>query len=65
MGPSANRDICPENDRVGEFANNAAHTCGRYGLRIFHNMEPRTYPCKPYEYDPNNLDDPYWQNPPI
>jgi hypothetical protein len=54
MGPSASLDVCPENDRVGEFANNAAHTMGRYGLRIFHTMEPRTYPCKPMVYDESN-----------
>jgi len=65
MGPSANLDVCPENERVGEFANNAAHTMGRYGLRIFHTMEPRTYPCQPMVYDESNSDDPYWQNPPI
>lgn len=65
MGPSANTDICPEYARVGQFSNNAAHTTGRYGLRIFHVMEPRTHPCRPYEYDTENMDDPYWQNAPI
>jgi len=65
MGPSANLDICPENERVGDFENNAAHTMGRYGLRIFHTMEPRTYPCQPFVYDESNKDDPFWQNPPI
>jgi hypothetical protein len=63
MGPSANEDVCPENDKVGEFSNNAAHSCGRYGLRIFHNMEPRKYPCKPYVYDEENTDDPFWPHP--
>ena len=38
---------------------------GRYGLRIFHNMVPRTYPCKGLTYDSTNPDEPYWQNPPI
>jgi hypothetical protein len=52
MGPSANTDICSENDRVGEFRDNHAHSCGRYGLRIFHNMVPRKYPCSPIVYDP-------------
>lgn len=60
MGPSANTDICPENERVGDFENNAAHTMGRYGLRIFHNMEPRTYPCRPMIYDESNKEDPFW-----
>lgn len=36
---------------------------GRYGLRIFHNMVPRTYPCKPIYFDGNVPDDPYWENP--
>jgi hypothetical protein len=38
---------------------------GRYGLRIFHNMVPRKYPCLPIVYDENVPSDPYWQNPPI
>jgi len=65
MGPSANRDICPENDRVGEFRNNTAHSMGRYGLRIFHNMVPRKYPCKGISYDANVPENPYWKNPAI
>ena len=63
IGPSANTDVCPENDRVGEFRGNHAHSCGRYGLRIFHNMVPRTYPCQAISYDVNNTADPFWQNP--
>ena len=58
-------NVCPENDRVGEFRGNSAHSMGRYGLRIFHNMIPRKYPCKPIEIDPNRPDDPFWKNPPI
>lgn len=65
MGPSANTDICPENDRVGEFKDNVAHSVGRYGLRIFITMMPRTYPCKSYSYDLSNPEDPYWRNPQI
>jgi hypothetical protein len=65
MGPSADEDVCPENDRVGEFTGNSAHSMGRYGLRIFHNMVPRTYPCKALNFDYTNPDDPYWENPPI
>jgi hypothetical protein len=47
IGPSANVNICPENEKVGEFRDNHAHSNGRYGLRIFHNMVPRTKPCQP------------------
>jgi len=65
MGPSANTDICPEFGRVGEFKGNHAHSNGRYGLRIFHNMVPRTYPCQPITYDHEKEDDPWHNNPPI
>lgn len=65
MGPSATIDICPENERVGEFRGNHAHSCGRYGLRIFHHMVPRQFPCKSVWYDPDTPDDPYHSNPPI
>lgn len=65
MGPSANTDICSENTRVGEFRNNQAHSMGRYGLRIFHNMMPREYPCKKMSYDHNKPEDPWHKNRPI
>jgi len=64
-GPSADTDICPENDKVGEFRGNTAHSMGRYGLRIFHNMVPREKPCKPIVFDVNVPEDPYWLNRPI
>ena len=38
---------------------------GRYGLRIFHAMNPRTYPCQGMSFDTNNPEEPYWSNPPI
>ena len=64
MGPSANLNVCPENTKVGEFRDNHAHSNGRYGLRIFSNMVPRTYPCSPIVYDKDylskNQTDPYW-----
>ena len=53
MGPSANINICSENARVGEFRDNHAHSNGRYGLRIFHNMVPRKFPCKPINAETN------------
>jgi len=63
MGPSASNDICPENEKLGEFRGNAAHSNGRYGFRIFHNLMSRKYPCKPIVYDHANTTDPYWKNP--
>jgi len=62
-GPSANPAICPENTRVGTFRGNHAHSNGRYGLRIFHNMLPRKFPCKPIVFDSARPGDPFWQNP--
>ena len=63
MGPSADLNVCPENEPLGKFIGNHAHSNGRYGLRIFHAFTPRTYPCKPVSYDSTNTTDPYWQNP--
>jgi hypothetical protein len=60
IGPNANPNICPINSVVGEFRDNSAHSCERYGLRIFHGMIPRKYPCLPIIYDANNKSDPYW-----
>jgi len=63
IGPSANVNVCPENTKVGEFRNNHAHSNGRYGLRIFHNMVPRKFPCKAITFDNSVPTDPYWKNP--
>jgi hypothetical protein len=46
MGPSYDPNICPENELVGEFSGNVAHSMGRYGLRIFHKLKPRQKPCE-------------------
>jgi len=40
-GPSLDVNICPENSKLGEFRDNVAHSNGRYGLRIFHQLIPR------------------------
>jgi hypothetical protein len=64
-GPSFDPNICPENNPLGEFSNNVAHSNGRYGLRIFHKLKPRTYPCSDLIYDKTNVADPYWQNPSV
>jgi hypothetical protein len=45
IGPSFDPNVCPENSKLGEFSDNVAHSVGRYGLRIFHNLIPRTNPC--------------------
>ncbi len=62
-GPSFDPNICPENSPLGEFSNNVAHSNGRYGLRVFHKLIPRTFPCMNIIDDPNNTTDPYWKNP--
>jgi len=62
-GPSFDPNICPENSPLGEFSNNVAHSNGRYGLRVFHKLIPRTFPCMPIIDDPSNLTDRYWKNP--
>ena len=54
-GPSASTDVCPKRSQAGLFINNTAHSAGRYGLRVFHEMSPFTYPCMPTIYDPNYL----------
>jgi len=51
IGQNADTSICPENERVGEFRGNFAHSTGRYGLRLFHQMIPRKYPCRWVEED--------------
>jgi len=63
IGPSFNANICPINAKLGEFRDNVAHSNGRYGLRIFHGLVPRTYPCKPLVYDPTDPANPYPSNP--
>jgi hypothetical protein len=65
MGPSADTNICPENSKIGEFRDNVAHSNGRYGLRIFHNLIPREFPCKPQVFDPTDPLNPYPENPHI
>lgn len=65
IGPSFDENICPENTKLGEFVDNVAHSNGRYGLRIFHNLIPRTHPCEPMVYDPTDPANPYPENPPI
>ena len=63
MGPSANENVCPINEKLGQFDDNVAHSNGRYGLRIFHGLLPRKFPCSPIVYDATNTTDPYHQNP--
>jgi len=63
LGPSSSVGGCPSNNRVGIFMNNTAHSNGRYGLRIFHDMIPRQFACKPVTFDWGNLNDPFHSNP--
>jgi len=45
MGPSFDVNVCPTKSKIGEFRDNYTHSNGRYGLRIFHDLIPRKYPC--------------------
>jgi len=65
IGPSFSTDICPFGTKLGQFEGNVAHSNGRYGLRVFHGMMPREYPCESIVYDAENPDDPYHNNRPI
>ena len=68
IGPSASKDICPINFKLGEFRDNVVHSVGRYGLRIFHEHSPRTRPCDPITFDEGEFEEdrnPYWSNPVI
>ena len=68
IGPSASSEVCPIAFKLGEFRDNVAHSMGRYGLRIFHEHTPRTFPCQPVVFDEeafNNGSDPYHSNPVI
>lgn len=65
IGPSFDTNICPENTKLGEFRDNVAHSNGRYGLRIFHNLIPREHPCEPMVFNPADPNNPYPDNPPI
>ena len=60
--------MCPNNMIVGEFRGNHAHSVGRYGLRIFHDMLPRKFPCRGFSFDRSKLgtdEDPWGANPPL
>ena len=49
---------------MGEFSDNVAHSNAYYGLRIFNNHLPRTFPCERLgAYDPNDAANPYPENP--
>mmetsp|Transcript_8382 Transcript_8382/g.16636 ORF Transcript_8382/g.16636 Transcript_8382/m.16636 type:complete len:1637 (+) Transcript_8382:5150-10060(+) len=62
-GPSFTDQICPIHMKLGEFKGNAAHSVVKYGLRIFHEHIPLTYPCQPIKDD--SLEDPWSANPPV
>jgi len=48
---------------LGEWTDNVTHSNGRYGLRIFHILVPRTIPCQSY-YD-SSAADPWATNPAV
>mmetsp|Transcript_28781 Transcript_28781/g.25949 ORF Transcript_28781/g.25949 Transcript_28781/m.25949 type:complete len:495 (-) Transcript_28781:2490-3974(-) len=52
-GPSFTTSVCPTGVELGVFEDNEAHSVGRYGLRLFHEMAPRKYPCRPVTDEDN------------
>ena len=61
-GPSANTDICPIGNPLGQSHDNVAHSYKRFGLRIF-KLYSRERPCDPIRDD--SLADPWSDNPSI
>ena len=60
--------ICPVHEKLGEFRDNETHSNGRYGLRLFHKLIPRTRGCDPWIFDnsdSNAVGYPYPANPAI
>ena len=69
-GASSSSHICPVGVKLGTFVHNVAHSNGRYGLRIFSEHTPRTYPCGETHIVPTldvglAEDEAFSQNPPI
>lgn len=64
---SFNPQICPVNEKLGEFRDNETHSNGRYGLRIFHKLRPRQRPCDPWIFNPDMSlpNAPYPDNPSV
>ena len=65
IGPSFDPNICPENSKLGEFRDNVAHSNGRYGLRIFHQLIPRQKPCQGFSINAASESNPFGNNEPI
>lgn len=65
IGPSFDPNICPENSKLGEFRSNVAHSNGRYGLRIFHQLIPREKPCQGFSVNFSSETNPFGNNAPI
>ena len=65
IGPSFDPNICPENSKLGEFRGNVAHSNGRYGLRIFHQLIPREKPCQGFTFNFDSASNPFGNNAPI
>lgn len=44
-GPSFTTTVCPDHAPLGEWSNNAAHSNGAHGLRIYPFWDPSNVPC--------------------
>ena len=64
-GSSFDLNICPENSKLGKFKDNVAHSNGRYGLRISHQLVPREKPCSSFQINRSSESYPFGTNAPI
>eukprot|EP00117_Sycon_ciliatum_P037364 scpid335/ scgid27970/ Fibrocystin-L; Polycystic kidney and hepatic disease 1-like protein 1 len=47
FGPSFSTAICPNQEKMGVFRDNVAHSNAEFGLRIWETYRPKVKPCNP------------------
>ena len=55
QGSHTTTTICPNEEKLGEFWKNIAHSNNRYGLRIHKSHFPRHYGCEAVDSETNPL----------
>ena len=66
IGPSFDKNVCPVKEKLGQFSGNVAHSNVKYGLRIFHELDPHENACGSVAIDEEAYKtggDPYANNP--